>query len=372
MHERTTLLVTIDGLRAAALGAYGQTSYETPFFDRLATCGRTYDWCYAETPHSQTLLNRVAAATLRRGSASVVAVTDDPALAGSTDWQAFENRHHCATMRPSRVANEIGQTALAATLADTADFLGEVRSTNLSASLIWLHLLGGYGPWDAPPALFAGMIDGDDPEFACEPIPPATSFADWQSPAACEARFAASCRYAAEVQSLDACLDAFLEAITPLYNDALDLIVAGLRGFPLGEHGSVGGVDPRLYSEQQQTPLIVVRADDHAASYTRSAQPVGVTDTIASLLAVTRPLPSPPDEGLVLESPGVARGMRTRDWYLRTEATLATEAEPTELSDVEEQPLAELYLKPDDRWEHNNIAKLRPDETAELLARLPS
>ena len=44
------LVIVVDGLRASALGAYGNTSYPTPSLDRFAAESLLLDWCFAPSP----------------------------------------------------------------------------------------------------------------------------------------------------------------------------------------------------------------------------------------------------------------------------------------------------------------------------------
>src|SRR3954454_16258249 len=44
------LVIVIDGLRASALGAYGNTSYATPALEHFAAESLLLDWCFAPSP----------------------------------------------------------------------------------------------------------------------------------------------------------------------------------------------------------------------------------------------------------------------------------------------------------------------------------
>ena len=44
------LVVVVDGLRASALGAYGNTTFSTPSLDQFAAESLLFDWCYAGSP----------------------------------------------------------------------------------------------------------------------------------------------------------------------------------------------------------------------------------------------------------------------------------------------------------------------------------
>src|SRR4051812_48734097 len=88
------LVIVVDGLRASALGAYGNTSYATPAFDRLASESLLIDWCYSPSPelpdiyralwHSSRSENGLPSISVPRlfidaGYATTL-VTDEPSL----------------------------------------------------------------------------------------------------------------------------------------------------------------------------------------------------------------------------------------------------------------------------------------------------
>src|SRR6187399_1377417 len=49
MPRSNILVVVVDGLRASALGAYGNTSFPTPALDRFAAQSMLFDACFAPT-----------------------------------------------------------------------------------------------------------------------------------------------------------------------------------------------------------------------------------------------------------------------------------------------------------------------------------
>jgi len=175
--------------------------------------------------------------------------------------------------------------------------------------------------------------------------------------------------YAGQVALADLCLGMLLEALDVQERAEQPLFaVTSPRGFPLGEHLRVGACDEALYGELLHVPLIVrLPGRQHAlARCQRLMQPhelggliaeccgwgEGVPTTGSSLLAEI--------EGARPSMPRAAcsfgrgqRSIRTPAWFLR-----------------EEQPEAkryELFAKPDDRWEANEVAA-RCGEVVELLA----
>lgn len=341
------LLITIDGLRASALGAYGATAYETPALDEFATQALTHHWCYAETPKAEDLLPCVL-----EQSGRALVLSDD------ADWLSHVDRFSNATAigvstsAPTEAATSVGDTAMAESLSLMTEHLA---SQDAEHDLQWLHLRGMYGSWDAPAELYEDLLSEDDPEVEGDVAPATGSHDDPQSNDSCESRFAAACRYAAQVRTLDACLGGLLAAM-PLLSDRQGVdptvVIAGARGYPLGEHGQIGSVDPRLFAEQQHVPLLA-RAPASGA-FAHSHTPVGLCEQLAAIVAGERSGREPPSP-LILDAPDHARGLRTTDWYLRV---------------PHGEDRAELYVKPDDRWDHNDVAKLCVEETEGLLAQL--
>lgn len=96
-------------------------------------------------------------------------------------------------------------------------------------------------------------------------------------------------------------------------------------------------------------PAIVVRADG-AGAFQRERGVVSLDRLIANRLHA-----SAEETPVQLDSPSGAQVLRTSQWLLRR-------------GDASSPP--ELYAKPDDRWEANNVADRLPEETAELVGQL--
>ncbi len=338
-EETPTFVLAIDGLRAAALGAYGQTAYEMPAFDALAAESIVYDWCYASTPEPAGTYARLGTAI----PSNAWLVTDDQRL-GDQHRGAFAESRVVSTEPASASAESIEQTTAAA--AWEAIAAETVRWAEADSSpLLWVHTKGLLHPWDAPAALYDSLLDDDDPEIDSSiEVPDGTVEPDELA----EAALAASCRYAAGVMTLDACLAGWLDLVAGLMEGRnYRLIVAGVRGFALGEHGYLGAADDRLFSEIQQVPLFAAGMLGDRR-FTRESLPLTLLTAMQSLLAGG--LPSGSEARLHADSGPEA--LVTSDWMLRQDP-----------ADAEN---AELYVKPDDRWEQNDIAKLEEQAVQEL------
>jgi arylsulfatase A-like enzyme len=171
--------------------------------------------------------------------------------------------------------------------------------------------------------------------------------------------------YAAAVTYLDDGLGVLLEAMreTGLL-DHFWLMVTSDHGQALGEHGIVGSYRPWLHDELIHLPLLV-RPPDAAEAGRRVAALTQSVDLMPTLLDVFG-LPIPPVHGRSLLPLLHANGAPLRgyacsglrageavEWALRTPewAYLL----PVHGAADDPARLPRLYVKPDDRWEVNNV-----------------
>jgi len=366
MLGENILVIAVDGLRAAALGAYGNTTFPTPALDQFAADSIVFDWCYADAvelpaiyrglwPQQPALIRSVA----DRGYATTL-VSDDPALMALEQSAEFHDCVQLSTVDAAR-AGDVSQTALARWFAAVCEQVaaGEIARPQF----VWAHSQGMYGPWDAPLELQEQLLareEGDPPPTEVLE-PPDIRFDEASDP---DAAFRWSCAYAAQVMTLDACLDGLCQSIEASgQRDKWMVALCGVRGFPLGEHGRFGGVDGRLFAEQLHVPLIC-RLPDGRDRLARSAKLVSLADLSTSLLSYAHDgFVVPGREALVAVGAAGIRAIRTADWSLRYDPTAAG-------VESRDNSCCELYVRPDDRWEANDVAALCSEEVEALLARL--
>jgi hypothetical protein len=174
--------------------------------------------------------------------------------------------------------------------------------------------------------------------------------------------------YAGQVSLLDVCVGALLESLAdgPLAEQTL-LAVFSARGFPLGEHGRVGACDEALHGELVHVPMMI-RFPDKLGAAGRSqalATPADLRPTLLewwshpdaadasigkSLVPIVRGEVETVRDRLVLGTPLAETAIRTPAWYMR-------------LLDA-----PQLYVKPDDRWEVNDVADRCAPVVEELQA----
>jgi arylsulfatase A-like enzyme len=379
------LVVVVDGLRASALGAYGNTTFSTPSLDQFAAESLLFDWCYAGSPELSEIYRALWYSVSRadepaRGSPSLPGLFDEhgyatllfsgePELNGLAAEVGFGDIHCCADQLQSRnsKATDLSETALSIFFATAADKIRE-QSAASKPQFVWLHTRGMYGPWDAPLDLQEALLDETDPPPIASVTPPDFHTNAGDDP---DAVFRYSCAYAAQIMAFDAC---WAEFITPMLASSPDewlVIFMGARGFPLGEHQRVGGVDSRLYADQLHVPWLI-RFPDGLAGLARVnglTSHVDVLPTIAEWLNPGAKLESKAFEGLsalqfasgstrswrsaLCSKSTTSHAIRTESWCLREDVD-ASKSSP------------ELYVRPDDRWEANDVAKLLPDTVEEL------
>ncbi|MEN1679833.1 MAG: hypothetical protein AAGJ46_09575 [Planctomycetota bacterium] len=364
MHDsqprRSAIVLAIDGLRCAELGAYGGATRDTPALNRLACESVIGDWAFAATDDPFAVYRSAQAFPTGWGKQQLV--TDDEQVVRLPAFESFDEATVVTGAGNARPAPTIDDTGLASVFAALGDCLAEADPDR--PSLTWLHSRGMVGPWDAPHQLVIDGLGDDDLWPLPDASPPSSERSRNDDP---DAVFEATWRYAAQVAVLDECVDGLLAALPRLFPaDRQPLIVLmGLRGYPLGEHGRIGLPEAGPYAESRHVPLWVrqpgrppgVRVEGLLASDQLPAllEPLASDEPAEAVLAGAAP------EKLVLR--GELRStLRTPKWALV--------AGGAEGDDPPPQP--ELYAKPDDRWEANDVASIEPERVQALEALLAS
>ena len=274
METRLALVIVVDGLRASALGTYGNTTFPTPHLDDLAARSLMAEWLIAESPllsdfysaawegmHSNRNANAVEKAGLpemiQQAGGRTRLLTDDPWVAeqgkaeGIIKTTLFEQP-------PVKSAKKVSETHTARFIAQAIEQLAiwqkEVAEDN-SHGLLWIHLRGLTGPWDAPLAMRARFLDEEDPALLSIVDPPASL--DFGGDP--DELFSFQVGYGAQVELLDSCIAGIVEAFEQLDSAAQRItMIAGSGGFALGEHGKIGHKVEELYSEQLHLPWLML------------------------------------------------------------------------------------------------------------------
>lgn len=373
----SAIVLVIDRLGAGYLGPYGNTWLETPGFNRLASQSLLCEQMLATSPDLATTYQSywsVDAPSLpqqaRAAGCHCVLITDDEAVTqfvGAADFDEVQLVKPPASLaNRSRPANEIEETAVIRLIDVALEKLESWRDSQ-QPQFLWIHSRGMQGPWDAPVELRQQFADEDDPTPAEDVKPPEEMLAKNYDP---DYVLSVAHAYAGQVAVVDLGLEALLSGIEELsQRNSLLFAVTSPRGYPLGEHLRVGACDHALYGELLHVPGCI-RFPQHEGALLRThalVQPADLCATIAdgagwteaaeilsqSLLRIVRGEEAPRRE-LLIATHDQQQLIRTNAWQLRIEKNA-------------EQDRYELYAKPDDRWEFNDVANRATDVVTQLI-----
>jgi hypothetical protein len=416
------ICLVIDRLHCGYLGCYGNGWVGTPGIDALACESFVLDGAYLDAPSLDSLyrsywlgqhalahsgpaaVGRIGnpsyaeqpgctpAARIvdpshglpRRLAAAGVAttlLTDDAAVARHPLAVPFDQIAELPSEAPARAAVEPEDTQAARFFAAALDAARAARPP----FLVWAHSQGMAGCWDAPRELREQYVAPEDPSPPDFVQPPAIVLPADPDP---DELLGIRQAYAAQVSVFDSCLEALLETLrdSPFLGETLFVLLSA-RGYPLGMHGHVGSPPAeaeRLYGELTSIPWLLRLPNGVGAADRSSAlvQPADLCATLADWFqcgplapradgGLTSPpgrklaeqvghmvmsqslLPLARGEAMALRdraaivSPSGERALRTPAWYARFSGPDA----------------AALYVKPDDRWEINDVASRCPEVT---------
>jgi arylsulfatase A-like enzyme len=373
------LVVNACALHLGYIGCYGNEWIETPNFDRLAAEGVVFDQHFSDNPGAATEGPHRFVWTGRYRLP----------LPGGEDTSAEGEPLHANFSLDSlgSVPSLLVEPRRPGLSALTAESLRKriLQDTlagldRLAANDRWLlgvDLPSLAPPWQVPDE----FLDRYFPEGAEEDEDPLTP---WLNPppgpldtADATALERLQNTYAAAVNSFDAHLGRLLEELDERgLKDQVLLCVTAARGLALGEHGIIGDYWPWLHDEVVRLPLILrlPGGEEAGRRVPGLTQPVDMPPTILEALGLPLP-PSFQGQSLWPLLRGEKEQVRAyacsgwrlgehAEWALRTPewAFLLPGDAPSGLTGRGPQ----LYVKPDDRWEVNNVIQHHL-ETAEHL-----
>jgi arylsulfatase A-like enzyme len=389
-----SLVIVAGGLHLGYLGCYGNDWIDTPALDELAASSVVFDQHYADAPD-------VAGArrSWRTGRYQFPMLEASPIATGGTDVLAALKQQGVTTFlildgsRPHDTDFAQGwdhvkiakgdrkETALVRTLEAVQKALD--RCTRLEHWLIWVELAPLRPPWDVPDEFrnrfFLQSTDDDtedDSEEEATALQPWTgALPDWIDEKDDATFLRLQRTYAGAVAYLDAGLDMLLQDLAAReLQDELLLVLTSDHGLPLGEHGVVGLGQPWLHDELAHVPLLL-RLPGEAEAGRRVPALTQAVDLGPTLLdAFGAPLPPVHGHSLLPLARGATEQMRDYavmglqvgadvEWALRSPdysflLPLRTTAERLRAP--------QLYVKPDDRWEVNDLIQHHLEWTEQL------
>jgi arylsulfatase A-like enzyme len=379
------LVIAMNSLHLGYLGCYGNQWIETPALDSLASESVVFDQHIADRPDAEG-----AWRAWRTGCYDFPVRETEPA-----DLLHLLRRHgietHLLLDSEPRANTDIraGWSELHWSESPEDVFNGAYGVLDeLGARdnwLAWLELSSLRPPWclaeDTAQLYFAADAPDEENEQAeteTESVPLTPLLAPESSiDPDDDATFTRLQRtYAAAVTELDAGLGGLLEELakSDTFDDAL-VVLTSDRGLPLGEHGIVGYGHPWLHEELVHVPLMV-RMPKKAAPgrhILTPTQPIDLMPTLLEAFGLTPPplhghslWPLIRGETKAVRDRAVSR-LRVGDI---TEAALRTGPWcfilPLSAGSDTQARLPQLYVKPDDRWEVNNVLQHHTDLAEEL------
>jgi len=380
----------IDRLHAGYLGCYGNTWIETPSFDRLASHAVVFDRAVVDSPWLERLYRSywlgwhalcpaiseprpTLAALLGQAGIATTLLTDEPQVARHPSAGDFGTLIEIEPPSHVQTAEDIGQTHFARCFVEIIHWLESAREP----FLLWCHL-GGLGTtWDAPLEFRQKYWEEGDP-----PVPETADVPERVLPERFDPDelLGITQSYAGQVSLLDACIGAMLEFFEShddgrLARETL-LSFTSARGFPLGEHRRVGPCDDALFGELVQVPWMMQAPGNVSPARNQcliepadlwatlldywKVETTSFSPTSCSLLPVLQGEDIMPRDRLCVAGNGSERAIRTPAWHLRV-------ANPVE---AEVSAQSQLFAKPDDRWEVNDVASRCPEAVEGLQATL--
>jgi arylsulfatase A-like enzyme len=392
------------GLQAGALGCYGNSWIFTPALDTLAAEGIVFDQHYADNadpagarrawrsgryyfpPDKQAAhadIQPDLLVLLRQQKIHTCLIVDDsrPSPAEFADgWDTVE-----------RVSPAEGEMPLDAVLEVVGAALERLeRRDNW---LLWIDLASLLPPWNVPAeyqeAYFreeavedekdSDKADEEEEAEEGEPLTPLTEIPVGPIDAADDHLYLSlQTSYAAAVLYVDTGIGQLLQALEGLEGgDDILLMVTTDSGQSLGEHGIIGMCRPWLHDELIHLPLLL-RLPGAAEAGRRVAaltQAVDLAPTLADWFQV--PLAEVHGHSLLPLARGQVESIRPYayiamqigeaiEYALRTPEWAFLLPIKSSADDAERSP--QLYVKPDDRWEVNNVLQ-HHFELAEQLER---
>lgn len=359
------LVLVTDRLGSAYLGPYGNTWIETPAWNSLAARATLYETAVIDSPdllsvytsywHGQ---HAVAAGRgepdtppltrpLADRAVQTWLITDERLVAERVEADDFDHR---VVLPPG--GNEPAESIECTQLARLFATLLEVLQQAEPPFLIWVHAQAMQAPWDAPYTLRAQFAEEEDPDPPQLTEPPEMRLDRDADP---DLLLGIQHAYAGQVTLLDSCLEVLLDAFwsSPL-GSTTALLATATRGFPAGEHQYVGRAELPLFGELTHVPWIHCWPESvgMARRIHQLVQPPDMYTTLLNWFGVPEPArvwgrslldvdaPGSPDQQIAYSTHDQQRSLRVPGWFVRWD----------------EDQAAQLFVKPDDRWEINEIS----------------
>ena len=264
---RYVVVVTVEGLGTNLVGSYGGAIAPTKNLDSFACRSIVFDQFWADTFRPVDILESMwtgvhFAARCHDSSKSdrstlcnplferAMLITDSSDVIEESTLADFGSVLMIDLESSESIEDELSQFSR---LFETA--LGQWATQLDEFPILWIHSRGLNGTWDAPYEYRCVMCDEGDPEPLFDTIPGQLTLTEETDP---DEVFELACSMGAQAMVLDDAWSMIEELLEQLgiADDCLQ-VLAGVQGYPIGEHGYVGNDAEALYAETLHLPLIV-------------------------------------------------------------------------------------------------------------------
>ena len=387
------VIVSIEGLGTNLVGCYGGSIGPTKNWDHFACRAIVFDQFWSDTllpidvlesmwsgihfatRHSNPTIGVPKSATELFGRALLV--TDSMAVIEQMTFDFFadvmfvDSRTEETSEADS--AGEADEDSEADSAGEaTTQFtklleaaLGRWASSLDEFPVLWIHSQGLNGQWDAPYEFRSIMCDEGDPDPPRETEPAQLKLELDTDP---DEVFGMACSAGGQAIAMDEAWGMIEEILEELgiADDCLQ-VLAGVCGYPMGEHGWVGHGAKSLHAETLHLPLIIRPANrlELGIRVPFMVQPHSLQKTIASWLEMGFKDADSMGRGmdLVLET----GALPADQWPIENQLAYSCFEDQVHVSVPAWSCLwstlengskqIELYAMPDDRWEQNEVSQ---------------
>ena len=373
-----SILLIIDALRPNMLGPYGNTWFDTPSLNQFAAEAIVYEQCFADTPDPVRGLTGLMTGRhlfqTQENNVSIVDIVDEsvPTVLVTTDihclpdvYDQFDKVVEVELAAADGLAPEFDSTQLATFFAAA---IQEIADTETD-SFIVLYCGSLATTWDAPYSIRERLADEDDPDPSQNHQPVSQQFNESDDP---DQLLDCQIAYGSQIVVLDQLLQFFLDQVAENAATRNSLIaLTSLRGYPMGEHGVIGFYRNQLFNESLHVPLMIrfpmeTEREFYQGRSQLLVQPGSLFELLTRWFGVEQAcsFPSLNIDSLVPDFANsvILSGVKAEDFE---SCSIQTQSWKLIVG-----PAKQLFVRPDDVWDYNDVADLCVDLAAELETQL--
>ena len=378
--------IVVEGVGAMMLGPYGSSTSTTPAINRMAAQGLVLDQCFLDSFNLATQLRSLwtgqhagcrAASTWnvwrawQEAGVPAQLITDSPEVAALAEQYDVPQVTLVRVRSSEEATDSVEECNLTQVFAAAMDIL----AGDEPLGVVWIHSQGLRHVWDAPLELREAMIDPEDPMPPSEIHLPEIDLDEDSDP---DVALGWSQVAAAQIAVLDEAIDALDQAIASRADaDQWAWLFCSLGGIPLGEHGVIGRAQEVGYIEEVAVPAILRTVPPSMVSTRRSelCQLPDLPVTLFQAMGLSVDAKLWGRQQLVAGPPLPTTRWPREQWVAFMESSEHVWLRTPAWSWLWRNDECELYAKPDDRWEVNDVADRAiefADQIEELLPQVRS